>query len=359
MGIYKQIQSGSGVFQKNLNLLPQTSLVGPDLNFTKIDRTDLSSRIFGNLFSSFNLPITVLQQSNFTTGKYLNTAFQYLNQDTAIVLEIPKNTYGELIDGKTISLAIPVGTGTTTVYSTFFKNSLLNTAGHLIYSDPNQQSVEFGQTYTIQELPGQAGLANPLSGYSSNIAFLFSDSIQKPQNNSNYTWATNSKYFVNEQNLPTGIIGSKFPANYSSLDGVVDVPVGIVYLDKGFIVITDPTIVSNFNYSSAYNNDNSPYIGDSNFTDIHFASGCTLTFQSFNTEFVQHAVCIALPNEFYQSNNPTFTEAYGTNVNNSPVAITEIGLYNDNFELIAIAKTNAPVAKNKSSVLSFDITIKV
>lgn len=356
MAIFKAIQSGSGVFQKTLNLLGQTSLVGPDLNFTKMDRTDLANRIFGNLFASFNLPITVQEQSDFTTGIYSNTAFQYLNQNTAIVLEIPKNTYGELIDGKSISLTIPVGSGSTNVYSSFFKNAILS---HYIYSDPNQQSSEFGQTYQIQELPGQAGLATPLSGYSSNIAFLFSDSIQHPQNNSNLTWATNSQYFVNEPNLPTGVVGSKYPANYSSLDGIVDVPVGIAYLDKGFIVLTHPTIVNNFSYTSALNLDDSAYVGDANFTQIHFASGSTLQFQSFNTEFTQHVICIALPNEFYQSNNPTFTEAYGTNIANNPVAITEIGLYNSSMDLLAICKSAAPIGKNVSSILSFDITIKV
>jgi hypothetical protein len=361
MSIYKQISGGSVQFEKKLVPLDTTNLGGSSLKFTKADRTDLNGSFLGNLFTSFNLPVTVNQKQDFTTGKYAETAFQYLNQDKIIIIEIPKNSYGEMVDGKTISLSIPTTAGTVNVYSTFFKNSIIDTAGHLIYSDPNQQSSEFGQSYNNQELPGQSGLINALSGYSSNVAYLFSDSIQKPENNSNYSWATSGNYFRTEKNLPTGVIGNKFAANYSSSDGsTVDIPVGIVYLDKGFIVITNPTIVNNFNYSIAKNSDGTSYTGNTNFTNIYFTTGSSLSFQSFNTEFVQHAVCIALPNEFYQSNNPTFTEAYGLdNLDNNPVAITEIGLYNANYDLICIAKVNKPIAKTKSSVLSFDISIRV
>lgn len=361
MEIYKQIDSGSDSFKKTLIPLSLTTLSGDNLRFTKLDRTDISNTFLGNLFSSFNLPITIEQKQNFTTGSYANTAFQYLNQDEVIMVEIPKNTYGELVDGKTIKLIIPMRSGATyTLYSTFFRNSIIDTAGNSIYSDPNQQSKEFGQNYNIEELPGQNGLTNPINGYSSNVAYMFSDDIQKPSNNPNYSWGSTNKYFATQTNLPTGIVGSKFAANFSSSDGTVDIPVGIAYLDMGFILITNPTIVQNFDYNTGEIN-GSPYTGDgSDFINLTFPTRSQLTFTSCTTEFVQRAICIALPNEFYKSTNPTFQEAYGAdNLENNPVAITQIGLYNENYELIAIAKSNQPLAKNKSSILTFDITIRV
>ena len=247
MAIYKEIENGAGNFEKKLVLLPQTALSGSDLKFTKAQRTDTTERIYGNLFSSFNFPIVLDDKQKFSVGEYADTAFQYLNQDDIIVVEIPKNTYGELIDGKSINLAIPTTGGTVNVFSTFFKNSILDTAGQMIYSDPNQQSSQFGQPYNIIELPGQAGLTNPISGYPSNVAFLFSDSIQKPNNNSSYSWGTNNKYFTTQTNLPTGVVGSKFAANYSSADGTVDIPVGVAFFDKGFFVISHPTKLKSFN----------------------------------------------------------------------------------------------------------------
>ena len=358
MAIYKEIESGSGLFEKKLVLLPQTVLSNSQLKFTKAQRTDLTDRMFANLFASFNLPITLEQQQMFTGGVYQHTAFQYLNANDVIIVEIPKNSYGEMIDGKSISLTVPTNAGSVQIYSSFFKNSLLNTAGHMVYSDPNGQSKAFGQAYNISELPGQAGLTNPLNGYSSNIAFLFSDSIQRPEKNNTYTWSVGGKYFKGQTGLPTGVSGNKNAANYSSGDGTVDIPVGIAYLDKGFIVITHPTIVNDFKHTAAFLN-GSGYTGTNKFSNIYFPTIANLAFSSFNTEFVQHAVCIALPNEFYKSNNPTFVQAYGENVEENPVAVTEIGLYNDKYELIAIAKTNKPLPKGKSSVLSFDIVIKV
>lgn len=360
MEIYKQIDSGSGSFEKKLIPLPLTTLSGNNLKFSKLDRSDLSGSFLGNLFSSFNLPITVEKKQEFTSGEYSNTAFQYLNQTKVIMVEIPKNTYGELIDGKSIKLIIPLtGNTSITIHSSFFRNSTIDSAGHSLYSDPNQPSKEFGQAYNISELPGQAGQAVPLNGYSSNVAYLFADDIQRPGKNPNYSWNSTNKYFVNETNLPSGIMGSKHAANYSSSDGIVDIPVGIAYLDKGFLVITHPTIVNSFDYSDGKVN-GVPYGGPDNFMDLTFDTRASCQFLSMNTEFIQHAICIALPNEFYKSSNPTFNEAYGVdNIENNPVAITEIGLYNDKFELIAIAKTNRPLPKNKSSVLSFDITIKV
>lgn len=360
MEIYKKIDSGSGFFEKKLIPLSLTTLSGNNLKFTKIERTDLSNRFYGNLFASFNFPITVEQKQNFATGSYSNTAFQYLNKDKVIIVEIPKNTYGEMVDGKTIKLIVPLTGGrSATIYSTFFRNSIIDTMGNAIYSDPNQQSKEFGQIYNINELPGQSGLLAPASGYSSNVAYMFCDDVQKPSGNANYSWNSTNKYFVTQTNLPSGIVGSKFAANYSSADGTVDIPVGVAYLDKGFIALTHPYLVDNFDYTNGEVN-GIPYTGDDRFANLDFAAGASLSFTSFNTEFVQHTVCIALPNEFFKSSNPTFAEAYGAdNIENNPVAITEIGLYNDKYELIAIAKSNKPLAKNKSSVLSFDITIRV
>lgn len=366
MAIFKEVESGSGIFEKKLVTLPQTTLTLNELNFTKCDRTDLSGRFFGNLFSSFNLPITSNDKNMFNIGKYANTAFKVLNQDKVIIIEIPKNTYGEMIDGKNINLTVPIVSGATpmvlSLFSSFFKGTLVAQSGEKLYSDPNQFSEQFGQAYsTTEEIAGQSGAANPVKGYSSNVAYMFCDTIQKPANNASASWSTQGK-FVGRITTPTSPEdGTKYAANFDASSGVIDVPVGIAYLDKGFIVITHPTIVNNINYAIASNKNNTPYTGDANFTEIHFAADkASATFNSFNTEFIQHAICFCLPNEFFKSNNPTFAEAYGEdNLNNNPVAITEIGLYNANHELIAIAKTNQPVFKTKSSLLTFDVKIKV
>lgn len=355
VGTYKELEQSSASFEKKLVYTETPDVSGVNLNFMKSSRIDVNAdeSILGNLYSTFNLPITSEDKTQFTSGKFLNTALSHLNKDNVVVIEIPKNYYGELIDGKSVKLRLPQTTGYVDIYSSFFKHSLLDTMGDVVYSDLNEYSKQFGGRYNVAILPGQHGASNPVAGYSSNIAYLFCDAVQKPRNVSTNTWANNGIYFNTQKNVPSGK-ANKFYANYDTNDGVVDKPVGIIYLDKGFIVLTDETLISKMPAGTART------IAGTTIPNFYYPSVANLSFESFNTEFIQHAVCICLPNEFYTSNNPTFVEQNGANNDkNAPVAITEVGIFNKNYEMIAIAKSNAPIAKDKISVLSFDISIRV
>lgn len=365
--ILKPVEVGSGTFEKTLLDLGTQLLSGSTMPITKADRNELSNRYFGNLFASFNLPITDNQKDKFVSGIYSATAFSGFNQNRILVIEIPKDLYGESVDGKSIYCKLPVISGASSaetvieMYSTFFDSSELRRVGNAAYSDPNQPSSEFGQNFNSDdELPGQNGLANPLSGFSSNVAYLFSDQIKRPFGLPANSWATSNGRFKNQVN---GGTGTKFPALFED-NGVYspDVPVGIAYLDKGFIVITHPAIVNNLSYSAAQNSNNTIYTGGTGFTQIHYSSSTSAitSFKSFNTEYIQNVVCMALPNEFFTSNNPSFVDKYGNVIpSNAYVRITEIGLYNSNQELIAIAKTSEPIYKNKSGTVSFNVQLKV
>ena len=105
----KQVDQSSGGFKKERtwlnsgNLITLTSSGSPKSNhisFTIADRTDLTSRQYGNLFSSFNYPITDAQKilftgTTFANGGFSNTAFSGVgNQNKICVIDIPKNQYG-------------------------------------------------------------------------------------------------------------------------------------------------------------------------------------------------------------------------------------------------------------------------
>ena len=90
----------------------------------------------------------------------------------------------------------------------------------------------------------------------------------------------------------------------------------------------------------------------------------TQNFAIRNQQYVKskYYVCRIKNKNFNYSNNPTWTITSGssklirTQMQTDPVVyITSVGLYNDNGDLLAIAKTSKPIAK------SFDreITIKV
>ena len=79
------------------------------------------------------------------------------------------------------------------------------------------------------------------------------------------------------------------------------------------------------------------------------------------------SVCIAMPQEFYISNNPTWDKEKAIAQMNSETAIvnyddiyiTEIGLFNSFGELIAVAKMSEPVKKTYVNALTFEINLEM
>ena len=348
----KQVDQSSGGFKKEKtflnsgNLITVTSSGSPKSNhisFTIADRTDLVSRSFGNLFSSFNLPITDDQKTLFTgttfaNGGFSDTSFSAAgNQDRVVIIDIPQNSYGELIDGKSIKLTIPSGDTTISLYSTYFDSPISILSPDEIFSDPQPQSHSFGRE----------NQDNP-----SNVAFLFTDSLTAETSNPNLD--TSLDWSTGHGNRRPFDKGAKVLANFrddSSAGKKKDLIRGICYLDSGFIVLTDPILVAEI---------------EARYGSLATKTGSTsseIQFKSFVTEFVQHVVCVADLDEFNVSTSPSFEDVYsvgGTNnPGNDPVYITEVGLLNSRNELLAICKTSEPIPKSKNSIVVLDIKITV
>jgi hypothetical protein len=162
-----------------------------------------------------------------------------------------------------------------------------------------------------------------------NVVFLFSDSVKKPNGNTSLSWS--SGYGSNK---PFSL-GGKQQYNLltnTSLAQTADTAVGIAYLDKGFIVITEPTIVNNFNPLSSG------------------GTATTVTFDSVSTDVSQNITCIADRGEFGNSTNTTF------GVGDIP-RISEVALYDTNNNLIAVAKPDRHITKNVNDLLVLGIKI--
>jgi len=286
---------------------------GTNLTQTYIDRADYNTDSLVNLFYSFGLPVNSTDDNIYTGTTYANggfsdTALSGIAQTKILVFGINNSTYGECLDGKTIKLELPTTAGTYTVYSTF-----QNKTSSLAVEDANIRD-----TSTITSFIGP------------NIAFLFSDAIMTPNGGSgSSSWATGyntvKPFSVNGKqlyNLQTN----------SNLGQSADTIVGIAYLDKGFLVITDQTIVGDY--------------------DTATASAATVTFNSVSTSVFQNITCIAARGEFGGSTNSTFT---GTD---SP-RISELGLYDNLGNLIAIAKTDRHLVKNINEFLALNVKISL
>jgi hypothetical protein len=465
----KEIESQAVGFIKQT--YPSSSnLYGDKLLYTYAEK-NLQSTPYGNLFKSFNFPITVAEKVDYTT-RYGSTALKWLDVDKIIVVEIPKGEYGELIDGKTFQLTLPVTLGgvetATTVYGTYFGYDGINAASFL-GNQLNTRRSEINQSYFGFE-PTQD------NGFNTNVTFLYSNDIATPKDKGNVitvltattvtiTGDISSKFIftsvtlnsnevvkvsfdLTNQNLTNDVIvdvqgfqltnksfkqinqpgivsvnvtaylsntngqnppipkeititiekqqsanslswdvwsaNNKFPriegdegqkiyASYDSVksNGVVypgyDQPVGILYQDKGFAVITDSTLVQNFRYtagtSTGYNGipSGTSYNLDKNFAKIFFPTiGISNSqFVSITTEFEQNIVCLAGPGEFVQTTNSTYENAYEQDATEKPVFITSIGLYNAAGELIGIGKLSEPVKKLPNTVVPFNIRLVV
>jgi len=135
---------------------------------------------YANLFKSLRLPITN-DEINLFSDTHKESAMSWLNKREIIVAEIPKGQYGELIDGKTFKLTIPVtlnGVPTaTTVYGSYFGFDGIGTQ-KIFVSSLNNERCE-GRSFV-----GSLGAA---SSPNSNITLLYSNEIQKPKGSRNVT----------------------------------------------------------------------------------------------------------------------------------------------------------------------------
>ena len=290
-----------------------TTVSGSNLTQVLIDRNDYNTNALVNLFYSFGLPLNSLNDYTYTgvtyaSGGYSDTALSAIAQTKILVLGINNANYGECIDGKTVKIELPTTAGTYTIYSTYQNNG---TAVQV--QDANIRDTSVVTSYLDD-----------------NIAMLFSDTIATPNGGSgSLSWATGygttKPFSVNGKqlyNLQTN----------SSLATTADTIVGIAYLDKGFMVITNPQIIANY--------------------DAVTSTAATVTFNSVSTSIYQNITCIAARGEFGVSTNPTFSES-------DVVRISEVGLYDNIGNLLAIAKTDRQVTKNVSEFLALSIKINL
>lgn len=279
-----------------------------------IDRTLLNTDPLTNLYYSFNLPLNSGDDYKFTgitnsRGGFSDTALSGIAQSKILVFGIENSQYGEIIDGKTVRVYVQGTTTLFTLYSTFQNTGQLLTVQDANYSEQSTSTSSLGK----------------------NIAFLFSDDIQTPNGGDpTLSWSTGygtvKPFSVNNKQLFNLMTNT-------NIGKTADTVVGIAYLDKGFIVITHPTILNDFDASA-------------------LTDWAQITCDSLSTSVIQNVTCIANRGEFGNSTNPTYRS------DNTP-RISEIGLYDTDGDLIAIAKTDRHVIKNVNEFLALGVKFQV
>jgi hypothetical protein len=309
--ISKPIEQSSVKILTNQTSNGFNTISGSNLTHIVVDRLNTTNS-YVNLFYSLGLPLTDKEVNTYsgvssTFGGYSDTSYSALGVTNVGVIAINNNTYGEVIDGKTIKVTIPTSSTTYNIYGTF-KNKNAN---------PSVEDNNINETSPIAR------------GFGDNIVFLFSDEIQTPNGSSATTWSSGynllKPYSLNNKNLfsDTTLVGLGLSA---------DTIVGMVHLDKGIITILNPQILSDMGGV--------------------MDTGTTVSFNSLNTQVSQIFTCIAERGEFGASTNRTFA------LGDSP-RISEVGLYDSNNNLIAIGKLDRHVTKNINEFLALSIKIEL
>lgn len=311
--IRKPVTAGSSNVVISPKVLGLTGVTGNTLTQLITDRTDGDNDSYSNLFKTFGLPITtdekLLYSSINSPNGYLDTAIRELNQNKVLVIAIDKCAYGETLDGKAIHIELET-TGATTynLYSTFQKS--LTPATSLD-----------NQVKELLDLGSAVG---------NNVAFLFSDEVQRPNGNLNLSWATGfgltKPFSLNGKQTFNAVSNSSTGQN-------VDTAVGVAYLDRGFIVVTNPDIVNNY--------------------DPTTASGSTVvTYNHISNEVAQNITCIVERDEFASTNNSTWNPG-------DLIRVSEIALYDTFNNVIAYAKSNEHILIGASQYVALGVRILV
>ena len=338
---------------------------GSELTYSLCDRTDGTSK-GANYFVSFGLPYAYSDLSSGSTLVKSHPELFQLNTDKIVIVPIPKAYYSELIDGRSLTLDVPqystpisisAKTIVSSTYTTLNKsenNTLLGKNVSFLYCD------EINKPFTGKNNGGVNDKADVLTWNTTNYmdrpaAVSYTDLDTIDINTDKRSWSSVNLAVPVPESFPTN---TNRGYNY-------DIPVGFVCLDKGYIIYTHPSIVNNMPWNLGQDENTGAFTSGS--TNVYFSSTTksVVDFMDISIDFKTTVVCLALPQEFYFSNNPSWNFSYNYNelLNQTngfqSVYITEVGLYNLNKELIAVAKFSEPIEKNYTNILNFTLGIDV
>jgi len=434
-GFFKKVEEGSSKIKPITVFTDSVTLTDKSAKYYAADRRNLTNQQ-NNIFMTLNLPLTPTQQTvfqgNFATGTSYNfSGTSGFNQNVIIYSPITGTSYGELVVGHSIHMKVPLQTGQTSmgpaatntcgtipcvqtidIYGSYqYQGGYKDTFDNLT-SESSSNAVEFGQP--MYNINGDLVNYDP---YKSNIVFLFSDFVRRPNNDAAKSWATQSaNALINTNKVYKD---GKDPFNYESTNitgrDIIDVPVGLCRLDSGFCAITHPFIVNAFALTAGTTTgagwvtpSDGTYAGPGNlfsdngvsgqavgtawgdpavvtntggwegqadsgspFTAVYFTGGtasaggtvtevsASTSFRTISTDYVQSITCVAEAGSWTTSTNPTWVEQYGDQgPNNSGIYVTKIGLWDANQNLLGIAVPDTPILKTGTQFMTATLNLK-
>jgi len=317
--IFKAVSPKSSTIITQTNSLGSKIIASPYITINYINRNDLTTDPLVNLYQTFGLSLdsasdTLFTATTLTNGGYSNTALSGMAVSKIIVIGVDNTQYGEILDGKTVKVDLPTTAGTYTIYSTFLGGQQATNVLDASYTDTASATARFGY----------------------NVAPMFCDAIMKPNGgNPSLSWATG--YGLPKPFSLNGKRTYNLQTN-TNISLTADTVVGMAYLDKGFIVITNPTIVNDALSS-----------GTTLFSGI---TATTVTTDTVATSVTQMITCIADRGEFGTTTNTSFGDGVIPR-------ISEIGLYDELGNLIAYGKPDRQLSKAPNEFMAISVNINI
>ena len=234
----KAVESNSSNVTNEIEQIGIHIVSGDSLNYVVINRSNTGTD-FTNLFKSFSLPILGSDINIFTgvtagSGGWANTAFSGFGHNPVLVAAIDNDEYGEIVDGKNIRCQLPIATGYTP------SGNVSGITTYDIYG--TFPSTTINRANLDNQYEDESSYPTSLFGNDISVSYLVSDNVQRPNNDPTKSWSRGYETFkpfsLNNKSLIN--INSALSTNI-----VADRVIGVAYLDKGFLVFTDPEIVSN------------------------------------------------------------------------------------------------------------------
>ena len=153
-------------------------------------------------------------------------------------------------------------------------------------------------------------------------------------------------------NVVSGSIASGTAVTHTAAASQGNGAYGLFYPDLGIIVFNGPAL----NASASLSTDVTSNKAGGNVVEFYEDIRVASYFKARREEVItsQHYFCRVPNKEFNFSSNPTFSTGsdgsftQGTFFKDPKTFITQVGLYNDNNELLAIAKLSQPLLKSYS-----------
>lgn len=326
-----------------------------------------------NLFHSFG----IAREDQDDWFKVFNVV-DWFNAKSMVIASIPQSGVSSYIDGSTVKINVPIASGSaqyTTFYGSTYESYPDPITALQIAQDHADSSYGGAYCYLFANSTGTGAL--PTGTFVAGEIHPYTGTVNGGPNPN----ALRSSFDVD----PSVVTPHLSATHWEMGDTGNDKPYGVALLDRGIFVIFDYYNRNDFISKTAlsgvavWNSASAAFgavtytagtaqanIGTTNrkhvsFTGANAVTNASITYRTIDQSYKMIYFCHCGQAEFNSTSNHTYNhkKAYYRPEESDSLWVTEVGLYDDNDDLLAYAKLSQPVEKNKLETLTFKVELEL